>query len=649
MVKLGSNSVHKTSGVPKFSHYNYASINETLDEVSLIIENFVVRKGRFWGVSEGQLIEVGAKEVWNASMSQAYPELQDLEVLSFGSFAIEAFSASDSTKTRVIASAFSDGISIGVPLNEVLTIDHVATEKFLIPLHLDYMNSVERGLRPLINRMSETEPEGIASELVKLSRRLGFKLEFSQDFLEALSLPPKSVAESPTDSELWDYQKVGFTWMLRLWRNSLGGILGDEMGVGKTLQLIALSCQVATIDKRPALIVVPAGLLLKWCKDFIDHAPSFMAEVHVHNGPNRPKSVSFLQSQRIILTTYSMVVQDEDIFAEIDFSSIACDEAHELKESRTLKSRAMRNLRAQGKYLATGTPIQNNLSDYWSLIDIIEPGLLGSKEYFEGRGEDTPALAAKLVDQTKHRVLRRTQEQVGIDIPEGQEFYVPLALSPELQNQYKKLRQQSALPDRQSAGYSSLSYRRQFCAHPASFEEYKLPFTGQKSDYLINELEKINELSEKLVIFVADFNEPRDLYLQLIKEEFPSIWTGTIDGRTANDLRHVLLEEFSHHEGTAALLINPQVGGQGLDIVAANHVFHMNPAWNPAKTDQATFRVTRPGQTRETWSHHLYYVDTIEEHIYNLVLNKRELSEAALEVAEADSETGHKSLISFTK
>jgi SNF2 family DNA or RNA helicase len=152
-------------------------------------------------------------------------------------------------------------------------------------------------------------------------------------------------------------------------------------------------------------------------------------------------------------------------------------------------------------------------------------------------------------------------------------------------------------------------------------------------------------LGEKVVIFVADFNEPRDLYRQLINEELPYFWTGTIDGRTPTDLRHHLLEEFSNHQGSAALLINPLVGGQGLDIVAANHVFHMNPAWNPAKTDQATFRVTRPGQTRQTWSHHLYYAFTVEEAIYNLVLDKRELSDAALEVAEAESQKASKSVL----
>lgn len=614
----------------------------------MTIESFVVRKGRFWKLSGGLLEEACAKEVWNARNSNNFSELDQLEILSFGSLSLRAFSTSGSTKTRLAASAESDGVSLDLPLEELLAVDHIATDEYLIPLRLDYMVSLERDLRPLLNRFSSLGPEGIASELLKLSRKLGFKLDFSEDFHEMLSSPPKSTVESPTDSELWDYQKVGFSWLLRLWRSNLGGILGDEMGVGKTLQLIALSCEVANVDPRPALIVVPAGLLLKWCKDFIDHAPSFIEKVHVHNGPNRPKSVSLLQSQEIILTTYSMVVQDEDIFAEIDFASIACDEAHELKESRTLKSRAIRNLRAQGKFLATGTPIQNNLSDYWSLIDIVEPGLLGSKEYFEERGEDTPALAAKLVNQTKHRILRRTQDQVGIDIPEGKEFYVPLSLSPDLQFEYHDLRNKSTQQGGESSGYGSLSYRRQFCAHPASFHESRLPRTGQKSDYLLDELEKILELGEKVVIFVADFNEPRDLYLQLISEEFPNCWTGTIDGRTPNDLRHVLLEEFSHHEGSAALLINPLVGGQGLDIVAANHVFHMNPAWNPAKTDQATFRVTRPGQTKETWSHHLYYADTIEEHIYNLVRNKREISEAALEVAEADSATGPKSLISFT-
>jgi SNF2 family DNA or RNA helicase len=344
-----------------------------------------------------------------------------------------------------------------------------------------------------------------------------------------------------------------------------------------------------------------------------------------------------------------MIVQDFELFSQIDFSAICCDEAHELKESRTLKSQALKSLTAQAKFLVTGTPIQNNLADYWTLIDIVEPGLLGTRDSFENRAQDTPSSAMQLVELTKHKILRRTQDQVGIEIPDGQEFLIPLRLSEDLFRTYKQIGNSNDKSTPSSGGRGAIQHKRQFCAHPSSFTEPKYPGLGEKASYLVEELRKISDASEKAVVFVADFNEPRDLYRELINSELPEFWTGTIDGRTPNELRHVTLENFKAHSGSAVLLINPLVGGQGLDIVAANHVFHMNPAWNPAKTDQATFRVTRPGQTKETWSHHLYYVETIEESIHNLVSHKRDLSDAALEVAEAAAAMNQQSLLNILK
>lgn len=583
-----------------------------------------------------------AMEVLALRNSGLHSDLNKLEILSFGKFILSLESSSNSDSKVVLrCELHSDGAKIEVDLKRNLLVSYFANEKYLIPVKLVFMEKMENSLRPLILHVDKSEPEVAAAAAIKIAKSLDLTINFSSELLKELEKPSLIEETSPLETQLWPYQSYGFSWMYRLWKCSLGGILGDEMGVGKTLQLMALSCHVAKEGRGPVLIVVPSGLLLKWCKDFINHAPAFVSAVHVHLGPNRSKSSQFLNSKRIILTTYNLVVQDYAVLREIDFSAIVCDEAHELKESRTMKSQAIKGLNSQGKYLATGTPIQNNLGDYWTLIDIVEPGLLGSQQDFELFYSNTPTQAASLVEKTKHRILRRTQEQVGIEIPEGTEFYVPLQLSADLDAEYRQL----TLDGSNSVGRGALQRKRQFCAHPSSFELSKNPRAGAKSDYLVTELEKIGMLGEKVVIFVADFNEPRDLYRQLINEELPYFWTGTIDGRTPTDLRHHLLEEFSNHQGSAALLINPLVGGQGLDIVAANHVFHMNPAWNPAKTDQATFRVTRPGQTRQTWSHHLYYAFTVEEAIYNLVLDKRELSDAALEVAEAESQKASKSVL----
>lgn len=601
--------------------------------------------GKFFLSNNLETRVLGAREIWELKSESKEPSLATLKVLGFGFLTVLVEMADNNPKRlRVSGQVDSDGYSLTLNFSNEVSIDYLTDSKHLIPMKQELLISIEREFRPILNRLGEQEPEVAAVSLTKACNRVGVAIKFSNEVSNYLETPPPLEIDSPIDTPLWEYQKDGLAWMLRLWKAGLGGILGDEMGVGKTLQIIALSCEVAKQSNYPALIVVPSGLLLKWCKDFVDHAPSFMKQVHVHYGPSRFKSQEFLTSKSIILTTYSLVVQDEAIFRNLEFSAISCDEAHELKESRTLKSQAIKNLSSGSKFLATGTPIQNNLSDYWTLMDLVEPGILGLRESFELQVENTPKQAAQLVQQTKHKILRRTQEQVGIDIPEGTEFLVPLELSEEYLNEY--LSNPKLSP--QNSGRASISHRRQFCAHPATFNPRWEFNAGEKASYLITELEKILLLGEKVVIFVADFNEPRDLYLELVQKEFPEFWTGTIDGRTPIEHRHILLEQFSQFDGPGAIFINPQVGGQGLNIIAANHVFHMNPAWNPAKTDQATFRVTRPGQTRETWSHHLFYVGTIEESIHQLVASKRAFTEAGLAIAEADSESRLKSILGIS-
>jgi SNF2 family DNA or RNA helicase len=251
--------------------------------------------------------------------------------------------------------------------------------------------------------------------------------------------------------------------------------------------------------------------------------------------------------------------------------------------------------------------------------------------------------------QTKHRILRRTQEQVGIELPEGIETYVPLALPEDLQSEYEDLKHGVSPYSPPLLGLGAFPKLRQFSAHPRSVMGEAQTQLSPKETFLLDELDQVSLAGEKAVVFVADFNDPLDLYLSLVKFEYRNAWVGVIDGRTDLDIRHAMLSRFTEFEGFAVLLVNPQVGGQGLDMVAANHVLHMNPSWNPAKTDQATFRVTRPGQTRRTTTHHLYYVNTIEESIMNLVLSKRELSDAALEEAERDYELNKKTIASLFK
>lgn len=600
------------------------------------MNSFSVVGGKITSEFNGQVIESTVLELWKAKSldPEAY---SNIRILEKASPQIHLDLDGDSgAKFSVVAIADAQIFDLGAERPQQL--GYFAIDTVVVPLREDRFEALFDELESLGLPKRDLQPEVLASQILKVSTQLGFRVVFQTKFKDFLENLPASPVETNMSLPLWKYQQDGVAWMYRLWKNNLGGLLGDEMGVGKTLQLLTLACIVSEeSDGGPALVVVPGNLLLKWCADFVKFAANYAQSVHVHMGSDRNKNPNFLSSQKIILTTYSMLVEDKSYFADIEFSVVCCDEAHELKEWRTLKSQAVSFLNSRAKFLASGTPIQNKLLDYWTLLDIVEPGILGSREWFEAKGKDTPEEAKQLMEQTKHRILRRTQEQVELQLPEGLEIIVPLELEPELFNEYKTIERGESPITFGNKGLGTVPARRQFCSHPASYLIDSVPNLGSKATYLLNEIEMILSVKEKAVVFVADFNRPLDLYLDLVSNEFQDLWTGVIDGRTPLHDRFHKLDEFSSQPESAVLFVNPQVGGQGLDIVSANHVFHMNPAWNPAKTDQATFRVTRPGQTRKTYSHHLFYVDTIEEHIEELVRNKREVTEAALVIAEQNA------------
>lgn len=582
---------------------------------------------------DGQNGDCTVLDLWNAK-AQDPVRYGDVRILEKASPQIH-LDMVDDTRAELNVVAVADAQVFKIGAKRPLQLGYFVSGQDVVPLRQDRFEAVfeQIEVEKLVDELMT--PEVVASKVLKISTQLGFRVVFNSRFKKFLENLPAPKVEANMTLPLWKYQSEGLSWMYRLWKSNLGGILGDEMGVGKTLQLLALACKISEESQgKPALVIVPGNLLLKWCDDFIKFAQNYASGVHVHNGAGRNKNTVFLKSQKLILTTYSMMVEDESVFANIEFSVVCCDEAHELKEWRTLKSQAVGMLKSQAKFLASGTPIQNKLLDYWTLLNIIEPGILGSREWFESKGKDTPEEARQLMEQTKHRILRRTQEQVDLQIPDGLETFVPLELEDGLYSEYREIERGESQIALGKRGLGTVPARRQFCAHPASYLEDSVPNLGTKATYLLNEIEMVRYVNEKAVVFVADFNRPLDLYLELVRNEFEDLWAGVIDGRTPLDFRFHTLDQFNKQPGAAVLFINPQVGGQGLDIVSANHVFHMNPAWNPAKTDQATFRVTRPGQTKKTYSHHLYFVDTIEEHINELVRNKREVTEAALEIAE---------------
>ena len=515
--------------------------------------------------------------------------------------------------------------------------DHIVEDHMVFPLDFEVFNAVQEAVGELgIPTLGEIDLHGFR-RVIRLKSLTGIEVELDEAVEEEIRLQLQaSQQKNSLATPLWGYQEAGFRWMVNLWELGLGGILADEMGVGKTMQLLAL---ISHVDENkttpnPVMVILPNNLLLTWAREISRHGPKLSAKTHLHVGADRSRDFRFLEKQAVIFTTYSMVSQDLDFLSLIEWELLICDEAHWAKDPTSLRTRSIKSLRSRTHFLATGTPVQNHLLDLWSLVDIVDRGLLGSFEEFQLRCTNSPSEAKALGRMVEHRLLRRTQEDVGLEVPESVETVVPLALTAEERATYQEI-QEGKHPSYFGKRGRGLTWpKRQFAAHPGSLEEPYRAEAGQKASYLLDEFSKISEAGEKAIAFVADCNVARNLYAQLIQFQFPSSFCEVIDGQTPQELRFGVLERFRGFESSAILFLNPVVSGEGETIVEANHVFHMNPGWNPAKLDQSSFRVKRPGQVRTVYIHRLFLVDTIEEALVDLIQSKREISEAALEAAE---------------
>lgn len=574
-------------------------------------------------------------EIENFAEDQNNSRDLGIEILNYASPVVQ-ISLSDTSDFQVKIHAESDGFRATFRSNEELVYDHLVDGSYAFPLDPTPFQELEYSIRNLGIPVSGDMAYSGFRAVTRLKAQTGVRVELDEG-VES-ELPQKFAAGrlSLLDTQLWEYQESGFSWMANLWDMGLGGILADEMGVGKTLQMLALAAHVNKNkpSRKPILVILPNNLLLTWARETVRHAPKLAAITHLHSGAERAKDFRFLESQDLIFTTYSMVSQDIDFLSLIDWELVICDEAHWAKDPNSLRTQAVKQLRSRTFFLATGTPVQNRLLDLWNLIDIVDRGLLGSFESFQATCTDSPGEARMLGSLVEHRLLRRTQAQVGLEIPESIEKTIPLALSKDELATYKEIRS-GVHPDFMGARGRGLIWpQRQFCAHTGFLSRARQQAAGEKSSYLVSEFEKIVARGEKAIGFVADCNEARVLYSELISDNFPDVFCAVIDGTTPQELRYGILERFKSHVGAGMLFLNPVVSGEGETIVEANHVFHLNPGWNPAKLDQSSFRVKRPGQVRTVFIHRLFYVDTLEEALMDLIESKREISEAALEAAQ---------------
>lgn len=478
-------------------------------------------------------------------------------------------------------------------------------------------------------------------ELRKASPALpGFTDHASQVDLKAEFAADREPADLITfRGNLYPYQRDGWQWLTYVWSEGLGAILADEMGLGKTIQLIALLASPERDAAAPSLVVAPSTLLENWRREIDKFAPGLRTVIH--QGSRRTGDFRTLLPFDVTITSYDTVVRDSSMFHMIDWRIVILDEAQAIKNPATARAQAVKELRRRCGIAVTGTPIENRLSDLWSLCDFALPGLLGDQESFERNYPDDRLGAAALEPLTSPIMLRRRVAEVAKDLPDRIDIPQVLALSEDEAAAYEEIRLATIEEFPRSAPLVALTRLRMFCAHPALLEDLPISVDAglrfTKLQRLFEIVDEVFSAREKILVFTS-YNRMADLIVAIVRGRYGN-YAEVINGSTPIAGRQDVVDRFSQESGAALLALNPKAAGTGLNITAASHVVHYNLEWNPAVEDQASARAHRRGQERPVTVHRLYFGDSVEEIVNDRLSRKRELSEAAVVGVDGKEET----------
>ncbi|HEY5587148.1 MAG TPA: DEAD/DEAH box helicase [Ruminiclostridium sp.] len=451
---------------------------------------------------------------------------------------------------------------------------------------------------------------------------------------------------------LRDYQEVGFKWLKTLANYGFGGILADDMGLGKTLQVIALilseKLEKANDDMyKPSIVVAPTSLVYNWMEE-VHKFTSQLSIIVVSGSPtDRTLQLQEAKNADLIITTYGMIKRDVESYKDMEFSYCILDEAQHIKNPSTLNAKTVKLLKATCYFALTGTPIENSLTELWSIFDYIMPGYLLSQHMFSKRFE-TPIIKnkdAKVLKELGRHInpflLRRMKKDVLLELPEKTECKQICEMQEEQKKVYLayilKARQEltveladKGIDKSQIKIFAMLTRLRQICCHPSLFiDNYK----GQsaKLDMLLEILEDALEGQHRILLF-SQFTG----MLAIIKQELVNRNIGYfyLDGAIKAEERIRMVKAFNGGENSV-FLISLRAGGTGLNLTGADVVIHYDPWWNPAVEDQATDRAYRIGQKNPVQVLKLITKGTIEEKIYQLKQKKKELINSVIQPGES--------------
>jgi superfamily II DNA or RNA helicase len=440
---------------------------------------------------------------------------------------------------------------------------------------------------------------------------------------------------------LREYQREGLGWMEFLRRFSFGGCLADDMGVGKTAQVLALLetrrvLRAAGEPLGPSLVVVPRSLVFNWKQE----AERFTPQLRVLDYTGVARNGNGFDCCDIVLTTYGTLRRDAVRLKDVEFDYIVLDEAQAVKNAATESAKATRLLRGRHRLALSGTPVENHLGELWSLFEFLNPGMLGAAGVFKLTAGSTrcPDEDARklLAHALRPFILRRTKQQVARELPEKTEQTVYCEMEPAQRKLYNELREHyrnTLLKRIETQGLAkskilvleALLRLRQAACHPGLLDPKRKTEPSAKLDVLLAQLEEVIEEGHKALVF-SQFTSLLDIVRGRLDHD--GVVYEYLDGATRD--RQARVERFQNDPNCPLFLVSLKAGGLGLNLTAAEYVFLLDPWWNPAVEAQAVDRAHRIGQTRQVFAYRLIARDTVEEKVLELQKSKRDLAAAII-------------------
>jgi superfamily II DNA or RNA helicase len=451
-------------------------------------------------------------------------------------------------------------------------------------------------------------------------------------------------AEQPAGfrGQLRDYQREGLGWMEFLRRMSFGGCLADDMGVGKTAQVLALletrrELRLKGELKQPSLVVVPRSLIFNWREE----AARFTPELRVLDYTGAERDEDSFQGFDVVLTTYGTLRRDAPRLKDIEFDYVILDEAQAVKNSGTESAKAVRLLKGAHRLALSGTPVENHLGELFSLFEFLNPGMLNAANVFKIAGggglrhinEESLRLLAHAL---RPFILRRTKEEVARELPPKTEQTIYCELKPPQRKLYNELREhyrntllgkiaKEGMGKAKIQVLEALLRLRQAACHPALIDAKRADEASAKMDVLLAQLREVTAEGHKALVF-SQFTSFLKIVRKHLDEE--GLVYEYLDGTTRD--RQAPVERFQNDPNCKLFLISLKAGGLGLNLTAAGYVFLLDPWWNPAVEAQAVDRAHRIGQVQQVFAYRLIAKDTVEEKVLDLQKTKRDLASAII-------------------